>query len=39
MEAGAPPLDPSFMRTQFTQVYILVQPIYDESAPDSPKFR
>jgi len=42
MDIDAPPLDPTFMRTQFTQVYIVVQPFYPDSGPsinNSPCFR
>eukprot|EP00026_Physarum_polycephalum_P000328 Phypoly_transcript_00328.p1 GENE.Phypoly_transcript_00328~~Phypoly_transcript_00328.p1 ORF type:complete len:1301 (-),score=247.36 Phypoly_transcript_00328:874-4776(-) len=42
MDIDAPPLDPAFMRTHFTQVYILVQPFYPESGASgstSPCFR
>jgi hypothetical protein len=39
MEPGAPPLDPTFMRTQFTHVYILVQPFYPDAASVAPYFR
>jgi len=36
IEEGAPPLDPNFMRTQFTHVYIIVQPVSVPSTPANP---
>lgn len=36
MEEGTPPLDPNFMRTQFTHVYIVVQPVTGSPTPTNP---